>query len=646
MYFERTAVYPEMDPRLQYLADRYNQGVREAPGRGDEIGVVALVADLHAWREHEDVRAGATISQTEDGWLVTGRVPIARIEVLRRAGFVRSLKAARPLRPMLDATVLEINASAEALPTGLVSSGGEGVVVGVIDSGASIVHRNFRNPDGSTRLIALWDQRPSSAPASPAGFGYGRRYGADEINAALHAVEDHLDLLGFPPKSADSGSHGTHVMDIAAGNGLGSEKPGAAPKAMLVFVHLANEPSATGPAVVGSEFGDSQQLLDAVRFIFDEAGDRPCVVNISLGTNGGAHDGSSAVEKGIDSMVRERPGRAVVVAAANSFDDGIHASGTVPHGGTVDLSWTVPRAVAGQSELEIWYPGTDRLQAQLLGPDGSSFGPVPLGTNGRVSTHDSTLPPPHIRPILFVSHRANDSDNHDNVINLFMDRRVPAGVWTVRLYGEQVITGGFHAWLERNDKTQAAFLPPHDSSHTIGSISCGHLSIAVGSYDARDMAKPLSTFTSAGPTRDGRYKPEVSAPGQDVWAANSRSQKGVMRMSGTSMAAPAVTGAVALLLGEAAARGLSLDAETIRRLVIETARLDPPLPFTVTPKGENAAPPEDNTSRPRQWDPRYGYGRVDAAGLLRKLEDLAASLSAGATSSAGRTSSEFAVDLA
>ena len=159
--------------------------------------------------------------------------------------------------------------------------------------------------------------------------------------------------------------------------------------------------------------------------------------------------------------------------------------------------------------------------------------------------------------------------------------------------------GAFHAWIERNDQSQSAFVQPHDNTHTLGSISCGQLSLVVGSYDAHKPAKPLSWFSSAGPTRDGRQKPEVSAPGHDVLAAHSRTGTGVTRKSGTSMAAPAVTGTVALLLSEAAARGQTLDAASIRRLVIDAARDNPP------PAGA--------------WHDRYGHGRIDAAAALGAL---------------------------
>ena len=596
MYLEETNIYTDMDPRLQRVLDRRQRGMRTletAATSSDEIGVIALVSDLQAWRDRSDVREGATLGQTAAGWLVTARVPIARVESIRQAATVKSLKAAQQLRPVLSATVPEINATPQQLPTGLLTVGGEEAVVGIVDFGADFAHGNFRHDNGSTRLAAIWDQGGLTDASSP--FGYGRRHGQAAIEAALQAG-DPYGALGYGPEPdtpVSRGSHGTHVMDIAAGNGRGSGVPGVAPRARLVFVEVAASDIAwEGEEVVGSEFGDSVQLLEALRFLFDEAGTRPCVVNVSLGTNGGPHDGSSLVEQGIDLLVAEQPGRAVVIAASNSFDDGIHAAGSVPAGGAVDLGWEIPPTVAAQSELEVWYSGSDKFRVELLAPDGDSLGSVPLGGNGRIRANDGTT-------LLFVSHRAADPNNGDNVVGIFLEERVPSGVWTVRLHGEQVSDGAFHAWIERNDQSQSAFVQPHDNTHTLGSISCGQLSLVVGSYDAHKPAKPLSWFSSAGPTRDGRQKPEVSAPGHDVLAAHSRTGTGVTRKSGTSMAAPAVTGTVALLLSEAAARGQTLDAASIRRLVIDAARDNPP------PAGA--------------WHDRYGHGRIDAAAALGAL---------------------------
>jgi subtilisin family serine protease len=117
--------------------------------------------------------------------------------------------------------------------------------------------------------------------------------------------------------------------------------------------------------------------------------------------------------------------------------------------------------------------------------------------------------------------------------------------------------------------------------------------------DAHKPSLPISYFSSAGPTRDGREKPEVSAPGHAVLAAKSRSRTGVTRMSGTSMAAPAVTGTIALLLAEARARHQSVSIDQIRQALIASARHNPP-------QGSG-------------WDPRYGHGRVSAQGAVASV---------------------------
>ncbi|WP_142103856.1 S8 family serine peptidase [Pseudonocardia cypriaca] len=601
MQLDETDIYPAMDPRLQYAADRRDSGfttVATASSDASEIGVIALVTSVTSFAERTDVRVGAEIGPTDGGTIVTARVPLSRLEQIRQADGVVSLKAVQPLRPLLTATLAELEATPAALPPNSLAAGGAGVVVGFVDSGLDMAHQNFVDANGRTRIEAIWDQSGPTTAASP--FGFGRRHGQADIQTAL-TRSDPYTALGYGP-APDSpvrrGSHGTHVADIAAGSGGGSGQPGVAPASTILFVDPAvADITWIGPATVFSSFGDSGQLLEAIRFLFDEAGQRPCVVNISLGTNGGPHDGSSLVERGIDAILAQRPNRAVVIAASNSFDDGIHAAGRVPAGGSDDVSWRIPAGVVGQSELEIWYPGDDRLLAEIIGPDGTSLGSVPLGSNARLMDDDGNT-------VLFIGHRGPDPLNGDNTIGVFLEQRMPPGTWTIRLRADQVGTDGcaYHAWIERNDLSQTSFVAPHDSSHTLGSISCGRSSIVVGSYDAHRASTPLSFFSSAGPTRDGREKPEVSAPGHDVLAAHSRTRTGVVRKSGTSMAAPAVAGIVALALAEARALGKVLDADTVRQVVMDTARNNPPAAGG--------------------WDPRYGHGRATAADAVRAVQKL------------------------
>jgi subtilisin family serine protease len=601
MYLETSDIYAAMDPRLQRAVSRRQRGLltlATASSDEAEIGVLVLVDDKDQFEARTDVRQGAMIGQVDDGWLVTARVPLSRIEAIRQAPGVRSMKSAQPLRPVLAATVSEIRANPATLPAESLADGGKGAIVGIIDSGFDFAHHNFLKENGSTRLLALWHQDGPSGPGSP--FGYGKRYGAREMDDAL-GESNPYDALGYgpspdPPVGGPRGTHGTHVADIATGNGRGSGVPGVAPKADIVFVEPAISDIAwEGEEVVETSFGDSVQQLEAARFLFDEAGERPCVVNISLGTNGGPHDGSSLVEKGIDALIAERPNRAVVISAGNAFDDGVHISGTVPAAGSSDVGLSIPDGLVSQCEMELWYGGSDRFDVEVITPAGDSLGTVPLGSNARVRADDGTT-------LLFLSHRAKDPNNGDNMFSLFLEERLPAGVWTVRLHGEQVVDGGYDAWIERNDRSQASFVDA-DGARTLGSISCGRLSLAVGSYDAHKPATPLSFFSAAGPTRDGREKPEISAPGHDVFAAHSRTRIGVVRKSGTSMAAPAVTGVVALILAEANARGVALDAATLRDIVTDSARPNPP------PAGG--------------WDERYGHGRIDAAEALRAVEKMA-----------------------
>jgi subtilisin family serine protease len=611
-------VLTQMDPRLQRAVVRSRQGIIKLPSSStdvDEVAVVATVTDPVAWESLSEVRMGATIGTDDSGQtMVTGRIPVSRIEAVRTQPFVTSLKASQRLQPVLDRTIAEIGARRDLLPSGNLTDGGRGAIVGVIDFGCDFAHQNFRKSDGTTRILAIWDQGGPSGPSSP--FGFGKVHTRDAINAALTQPNPYTALgYGPPPDTPfQRGSHGTHVMDIAAGNGRGSGVPGVAPKADFIFVEAAaNDIPFSGSGAVGKSFGDSVQLLEAAKFIFEQAGDRPCVINVSLGTNGGPHDGSTLVEIGVDRLLIQASNRSMVIAASNSFADGIHTAGRVTAGGTIDLIWNIPSNDATSNELEIWYPGMDRFGVEVISPNGATQVRVEPGQTRALQNQG--------RVVLLAANRLSDPNNHDNMIGIFLEMGLPLGRWIIRLHGVQVQDGNFHAWIERDDAGQSSFPEPRDNSHTIGSISCGRETIVVGSYDAHKTNLPLSFFSSAGPTRDGREKPEVAAPGHNVLAAHSRTKTGTTRKSGTSMASPAVTGTVALVLSEASARGRSLTSAQIRETIIATVRRDPP--------------------SGNQWDPRFGFGRVsarEAVGRVITSAPVASTASKAASSSAGKAS--------
>lgn len=595
----------QMDPRLQRILARRQHGILQeatASSAPDEIAVVAKVTSQTNWEGLSEVRDPFIIGEynkKDHSAIVTGRIPASRIEKVRRLKFVKSLKAAQPVQPTLAAGVQETNARPDLLPQQSLSNGGAGVVVGIVDYGCDFAHGNFRDQSGRSRLMSIWHQGGARNPGGT--VRYGREYTPTEISAALTQPFPY-DALGYgpaPDTPRSIGSHGTHVMDIAAGNGGGSKVAGFAPNADLVFVDvLHGDVPFTGPSVVESSFGDSVMLLEAIEHIFTRAGDRPCVVNISLGTNGGPHDGSTLVEEGIDRLVTAVPNRAVVISASNSFDDGIHASGHVTEGRTSDIVWRVPFNDQSHNEFELWYSADDRISLELIAPNGDSLGTIPPGSNGEVVAPDG-------RVEIFAANRLRDPNNGDNMIGIFLERTAPPGNWTIRLHGTSIASSGaYHAWIERDNVRPSSFAPPHDNSHTIGSISCGRQTIVVGSYDAHKDQRPISWFSSAGPTRDGREKPEISAPGHAVLAAHSRTKTEVVSKSGTSMAAPAIAGIVALMMGEARARGISLSIDEIRDALVKSGRSGPPAID--------------------DWHAQYGFGRVNAAEAVKTVQDKAA----------------------
>lgn len=495
---------------------------------------------------------------------------------------VHSMKAPRLYRPEPVVSTDAIDDDAEAAdlaprdtddrrPAQLPETG-RGVLVAHIDWGADIAHPDFRHADGRTRFAAIWDQGADYDIRHPNPYGYGRIYSASEIDRALQS-DDPYRTLGYHPARGTpaGGSHGCHTLGISAGNGRSGGPSGLAPEATLVFVDLSTQrqPSTSG-------LGDSAALLEGLAFIADvaamlgESGSPwPFVVNASLGRQAGQHDGETLTEQGMDAFLQSAPGRAIVQSTGNYFDRHIHTSGLLHPGGEALLEFVVADPHPAH-ELDLWYPGSDLLAVQVCGPAGMA--PV-LAIAGQATElrHDG-------RQFGRVYHRRFDPNNGDHELALYLDESAPPGCWALRLLADDVVDGRFHGWFERGPgrgATQPAFVAAVDSPCcTLGTICNGLRTLAVGAVDGHSRGRPLARFSSGGPTRDGRCKPDLVAAGQAVLSARSASADGItrpllMRMSGTSMAAPHVTGCVALMFA-AARRPLAI-SET-RRLLLATTQ--------------------------------------------------------------------------
>ncbi|SDZ24614.1 Subtilase family protein [Geodermatophilus africanus] len=544
-------------------------------------------------------------------------IPVAELEALAEDPRVQFVEAARLMAPELVTSVPTTRADllrVAAPPRPALT--GKGTVVGIIDFGLDFTLGDFIDPHGNTRVAFLWDQSltPQAGESSPAGFGRGVEYDAAAINVALKDPNPFSVVRHLP----DVASHGTHVAGTAVGSGRSGDANfpagqhvGVAPEATIVFV----QPDTTGNA---GSFTDSVAVAEAISYVYAKARELglPCVINMSLGQNGGSHDGESLVEQAVDRLL-EVPGRAFVHAAGNEHIWRGHASGVLATGDVRTLQWRTgggiplpgmtlpPGSDRTPNELEIWYSPRDELHVRLTDPTGAVTAVVVPG-----QTQSHSFPGGNRA---FIDSERFSSLNGDARIFIAVDRgtapRVAAGIWQVEITAARARSGRFDAWIERDARDRANNFADQsffvgtdfDPVMTLGTPATSRRGISVANYDHVTVAPSASS--SRGRTRDGRDKPEVAAPGTNIVSSCALGGRpdgagGVHPMrtakSGTSMAAPHVAGIIALLLQ----MDPTLTAAQLRKAVLASA--DPPngvLPF----------------------DAAWGYGRVDAVEAARLL---------------------------
>lgn len=590
-----------VDPNLQRaaaqaVATQSPLVPRSSAAETEEVNLVDLVGQLN---DPSVSVPGLNIIRQLDTFF-TATAAAHEVATIAEHPNIVTVEMAQPLSPTLAVSVAEIGATQAQLQiqwsTGSDIPDGRDVIIGIVDRGCDFAHDNFRHSDGSTRILSIWHQDSSAREGtSPAGFAYGREHDRTAIDAALQTCTPY-ESLGYHP---GIGSHGTHVTDIAAGNGRATGNPGVAPAADIIFVHVGSGGGREGNAV-----GTARNLMEAADYIFrkaDELG-KPAVINISLGTHSGPHDGSTTAERWFDQLL-QTPNRAIVISAGNSWRHRAHAMGVVEPDAPARLPWFIQADDPTSNEVEIWYGAAHRLELTLYDPVGDLLATVPRGHSQSVCNEDRA-------EVISIIHNAYDKRNGDHQISLLLDKSLaptesgPAQ-WQIELRSVDGDRVPFHAWIERDDVKPGNLSYFHPqvvcANYTLGSISCGRDTITVGSYRAGESDRSISASSSAGPTRDGRQKPELSAPGE--YLATPQEQKGVlaaesgtngaMRKAGTSMAAPHVAGLIALLLQRA---DMPLTIEQIRSRLFDTVRNDPPADGT--------------------WHPQYGFGRVDATAIF------------------------------
>ncbi len=556
--------------------------------------------------------------------LISATIPITFLDDLSENEDVAFVQPAEPLKLNIPSQSAAKIPKARKIAGSKHHKDGAEVLIGIIDVGGfDFAHKDFRGDDGKTRFIAIWDQK-ANFRAPPAMFDYGTEFTEAHLGAAMVAA---AAPGGLPATLLErqsqmiEGSHGTHVASTAAG------RRGLCPEAKIAAVVIDVPEPENDRERRKFTFSDSSRILHAVEYLLDVARKKglPISINISLGTNGGAHDGSGGVTRWMDHALTT-PGRSICIAAGNAGQERpldeqdlgwmmgrIHASGKIASKGLdFELGWVVVGdgvADISENELEIWYSAQDRFQVELLPPGESAWikiGPQEFMENKRLK--DGTT--------VSIYNELYNPANGINSISLYLSpnlqsgniRRVRPGTWRVRLVGEEIRDGRFHCWIERDDPQNfgqaegerlmrfPSFFAETSNvdSHSISSLACGHETIAVANYDS--AIDQVNITSSQGPTRDGRSKPDITAPGTNVVAAKgfSSDDDAWIAMSGTSMASPYVTGVIGLMLSV----NRNLNAAQCLGILQRTAR---PLP------GSTYA-----------WCNDAGFGRIDPKAAIEE----------------------------
>lgn len=442
---------------------------------------------------------------------------------------------------------------------------GQGVLLGIIDDGFDWQHPDFQKADSSTRVRYLWDQSLNAPALAPAQYGYGAAWDSSQINAgqSFHSPR----------------SHGSHVAGTAGGNGRAAGKYiGVAPSAELAWV-----------AIRSSNFLSS--FLDAAHFLFEKADELglPCSINSSVGTYLGSHDGLDLYAQAIDALLEAKPGRALSQAAGNARNAKFHLrlqpqfqkrrAAFVPNNNRC-----IFLAYCDSSDWEQL-----RFRFKLL--EGSSQQELASSTTYRYPQDFNPGAVDSLNEELFIDGAGNAyslrcyvaayAGGYEILFELSgadNDKR-----WLLDLEGN----GTMDIWSAPNLTGTSAivsqialtgYVQPDDQQSIVSSWTCSDKVITVGSYQNRDSLlnyagnmvyvgnpsypiQDISSFSSLGPTRDGRLKPDITAPGGRVASAapvsllqNFRNNNYIhldgagwhILNRGTSMAAPMVAGAIAL----------------------------------------------------------------------------------------------------
>ena len=446
---------------------------------------------------------------------------------------------------------------------------GEGVLVAILDSSIDFYNENFRNGDGSSRIVSLWDQslEPSEDAGllPPEGFAIGVEFTKAQIDEALLTGSEEEARRRIP--TIDVTGHGTAVAGILAAGGTATEpfRKGVAPESSLLIVKLGAQRE--------NAFPKTTEIMRGVTFAIRKALElrMPLVINLSFGNTYGDHRGNSLLERFLDNA-SEIGRTSIVVGSGNEGDAGGHAEGIVQK----EFTERVELAVAeyeNSLNVQLWKYYQDVFDVTLIAPDGERI-VIPMDRPGayRYQTGETTL-------LIYVGQPLPYMVFQELYIDFINVRQ---GVWIFELTPRNIVYGGYQFFLPsssvRNRETRF-FRESPSVTLTVPSTASGV--ITVGAYDVytgsvADFSGRGYVFRQMMGNEGDRFihtvKPDLVAPGVNLETVSVRG--GYTKVSGTSYATPMVAGAAALLMEWGIVRGNDpyLYGEKIKAYLIKGAR--------------------------------------------------------------------------